>query len=94
MEVADTVELFNSSHHPYSHSLIKAVPTLNTRAGDVKSIPGTPPNPLHRISGCPFRPRCPYSQKVCADVYPPFVEVAPGHLSACHFANTINFGNR
>ncbi|MDA4114162.1 MAG: ABC transporter ATP-binding protein [Thaumarchaeota archaeon] len=92
-EIGSTTELFNNSRHPYSYALIKAVPTIYGKASDVRSIPGSPPDLINRISGCGFRSRCAHAQKICEEQEPPLIEVQPGHLSACHFARTIELTN-
>ena len=88
-EIGTTAELFNNSRHPYSYALIHAVPTIYGNASDVRSIPGSPPDLINRISGCGFRTRCAYAQKICEEQEPPLTEVRPGHLSACHYAETL-----
>ncbi|MDA4132719.1 MAG: ABC transporter ATP-binding protein, partial [Thaumarchaeota archaeon] len=93
VEIGTTEQLLEKSRHPYSHSLIKAVPTLYGKASDVKSIPGSPPNMTQHMEGCRFRERCAYAQQVCADQYPALVELEAGHLSACHFAKTLEFAS-
>ncbi|WP_370785984.1 oligopeptide/dipeptide ABC transporter ATP-binding protein, partial [Actinomadura fibrosa] len=40
--------------------------------------------------GCPFQPRCPRAEAVCAAERPPLVRVAPGHEAACHFAEEVH----
>jgi oligopeptide/dipeptide ABC transporter ATP-binding protein len=55
----------------------------------VASIAGNPPDLSRRIEGCRFRARCPYAERICEEEYPPLIEVSPGHLSACHFAKTL-----
>ena len=49
-------------------------------------LPGDVPSPIRPPSGCPFHPRCPRAEEVCSHEPPALREVAPGHLSACHFA--------
>ncbi|MGA2665788.1 MAG: ABC transporter ATP-binding protein [Nitrososphaerales archaeon] len=89
VEIGETRELLEGSRHPYSHALIKAVPTLHGDSSRVASIAGNPPDLSRRIEGCRFRARCPYAERICEEEYPPLIEVSPGHLSACHFAKTL-----
>jgi len=92
-EIGTTEQLLEASRHPYSHALIKAVPTLYRKTSEVRSIPGSPPNLTTRIEGCRFKARCAFAQQICDDQYPPLIEVGPGHLSACHFAKTLEFSS-
>ncbi|MGQ0569852.1 MAG: ABC transporter ATP-binding protein [Armatimonadota bacterium] len=85
MELAGVDELFSHPFHPYTMGLQNAFPTL---AGDVRelvAIPGSPPSLLAVPSGCPFHPRCPFAADQCHEIEPPLIQVAAGHLSACHF---------
>jgi len=51
--------------------------------------PVTVPNPAQPPSGCRFHPRCFMAQPICSTEDPPLREIAPGHLSACHFAEQV-----
>lgn len=83
-----TVENFHTKPcHPYSMGLLLAFPTLEGEARTLVSIPGFPPDLSKDIGGCLFRDRCPFQQPVCEEEDPPDVEVEPGHLSKCHFAD-------
>jgi peptide/nickel transport system ATP-binding protein len=79
---ADTI--INSPRHPYTRLLISSLPEVGvTYAGRrLTGIPGTPPALLHPPEGCRFRDRCPFAYEKCLEE-PPFVEVEPGHFTAC-----------
>ena len=89
VEQAPATVLYAGPRHPYTTSLLSAVPVPDPKAqrqrivlqGDVPS-PATPP------SGCPFHPRCPHPKKSsrCGIEPPALREVAPGQFAACHFA--------
>ncbi len=82
-ETARTPELFANPRHPYTLGLLGAVPSLDeTKAGELQTIPGNPPDQLHPVEGCPFQPRCPFVLDKCK-TYPPDVRVGPDHYSAC-----------
>jgi oligopeptide/dipeptide ABC transporter ATP-binding protein len=49
----------------------------------LRTIPGSPPDMLQPIRGCPFAPRCEYAQEKCVTSEIALKEVAPGHASAC-----------
>ncbi|HEX8035357.1 MAG TPA: ABC transporter ATP-binding protein [Ktedonobacterales bacterium] len=82
-ETASTEELFANPRHPYTLGLLGSVPHLDeAQSGDLQTIPGSPPDQLHPIEGCPFQPRCPFVLDKCK-TYPPQVQVGPNHYSAC-----------
>lgn len=82
-ETASTEELFANPRHPYTLGLLGSVPHLDeAQSGDLQTIPGTPPDQLHPIEGCPFQPRCPFVMDKCK-TYPPQVQVGPNHYAAC-----------
>ena len=86
VEHTDTVELFASPLHPYTHGLLTSVPTLGmSKEQELNVIPGQVPNPLHFPTGCRFHPRCPVAEQRCRQEEPLLREVKPGHWAACHF---------
>jgi len=86
MEIADASALYARPAHPYTQALLSAVPVPDPsrRRGRV-ALKGDIPSPVTPPSGCVFRTRCPRAEAVCADAAPPLREIAPGHVSACHF---------
>ena len=90
VELADADEIYNHPLHPYSQALMSAVPQPDpkiARANKRIALQGDIPSPLNAPSGCPFRTRCPYADKKCAEAMPAFSEVAPNHYVACHRVN-------
>ena len=93
VELADAAEIYDHPLHPYTKSLISAVPIPDPKIARAnKRIPlqGDIPSPLNAPSGCPFRPRCPYAQDKCSESMPSFDEVSSGHFVACHRTAEIN----
>ncbi|ERI05771.1 dipeptide ABC transporter ATP-binding protein [Atopobium sp. oral taxon 810] len=93
VELADAAEIYDHPMHPYSKSLLSAVPIPDPKIAHAnKRIPlqGDIPSPLHAPSGCPFRTRCPFANKSCSASMPEFKEVKPGHFVACHRVEEIN----
>ena len=92
VELADSYELIAHSVHPYTRSLISAIPEADPRiARASKRIPlqGDVPSPLNPPSGCRFRTRCPYADERCAAEVPEFKEVTSGHWAACHHLDKV-----
>ena len=89
-EMAATEDLFARPKHPYTEALLSAVPKTDP---DVKMerivLAGEVPNPADPPSGCYFHPRCRYAKDLCKREAPPWQKVAPGHYSACHFADEL-----
>ena len=93
VELADADEIYNRPLHPYSKSLLSAVPLPDPKAARANKrivLSGDIPSPLNAPSGCPFRTRCPYAKEECAMSMPEFKEIETGHFVACHFAEEIN----
>ena len=93
VELADAKTIYESPMHPYSKSLLSAVPVPDpkiARANQRIMLEGDIPSPLNAPSGCPFRTRCPYATEQCAAEMPAFNEVEKGHFVACHRVNEIN----
>ena len=93
VELADAKEIYDHPLHPYSKSLMSAVPLPDpkkARANQRVVLSGDIPSPLNAPSGCPFRTRCPYATDACAESMPELKEEAPGHFVACHHVGKIN----
>jgi oligopeptide transport system ATP-binding protein len=75
--------------HPYTEALLRSVPQVEHRGKDLYAIPGTPPSPTHRPSGCPFHPRCSWAVDLCRTERPPLTITTAGRLAACHRAEEV-----
>ena len=89
MERAEVHELYATPGHPYTLGLLESIPRLDQKGQELAAIGGLPPNLLRLPSGCEFNPRCRFAQDVCRVDRPELREVAPGRLSACHFAQEV-----
>ncbi|MBW3657290.1 MAG: dipeptide ABC transporter ATP-binding protein [Actinobacteria bacterium] len=89
VELADRDELYEAPAHPYTHSLLSAVPVADPDLEHSREriiLEGDLPSPSDPPSGCRFHTRCPIAQDNCVTDVPPLLEVRPGHWASCHYA--------
>ena len=87
VEIGDADEVCNSPIHPYSISLLSAVPIPDPKLERSRHrivLEGDVPSPLAMPEGCPFRTRCKYATEKCAKEMPPLTDRGNGHFAACH----------
>ncbi|ULL17604.1 ATP-binding cassette domain-containing protein [Paenibacillus sp. H1-7] len=87
VEVTTSDELYAKPLHPYTESLLSAIPIPDPEVERTREriiLQGEIPSPLNPPSGCPFRTRCPKAMPECAASMPEFKEVEPNHYVACH----------
>jgi oligopeptide transport system ATP-binding protein len=94
VEVADSVQIYADPRHPYTAALLSAIPVPDPkveRKRRLVQLEGEIPSPISPPTGCRFHTRCPIARNpgVCSEVEPPLEEKAPGHWSACHFADEV-----
>lgn len=91
VETAAVNELYGNMKHPYTQSLLSAVPIADPIASRGRKriiLEGDVPSPLDPPSGCPFRIRCGNAVKLCAQEPPKLEDIGGGHIVACH--NMLN----
>jgi oligopeptide/dipeptide ABC transporter ATP-binding protein len=85
VEYTDKKTLFTRPLHPYTESLLAAVPVPDPRIKRQKRLlQGDVPSPINPPSGCHFHTRCPYAVERCKREEPALREVKPGQFVACH----------
>ena len=89
VELASVEELYSNMQHPYTQALMSAVPVADPDLAAKSQrivLQGDVPAPIDPPSGCPFRTRCRYAVKRCAEERPELRDIGGGHLLACHVA--------
>jgi len=90
VELADRDAIYSSPRHPYTRSLLAAVPVADPDLARERAVlRGDMPSPMRPPSGCPFHPRCPEAQPECSELTESLVEIEPGHWVACHRAGAL-----
>ncbi|HIT00988.1 MAG TPA: dipeptide ABC transporter ATP-binding protein [Candidatus Faecaligallichristensenella faecipullorum] len=85
VEMAGSDEVYANPMHPYTQSLISAIPDTDVENKRQRIIlKGDVPSPSNLPEGCPFHTRCSQCMKKCESEKPELKEIAPGHLVACH----------
>jgi oligopeptide/dipeptide ABC transporter ATP-binding protein len=90
VEQSSAAELFARPLHPYTVSLLSAVPVPEPGLRRPRIVLlGDPPSPSDPPAGCRFHPRCPIAQPRCGALQPPLVEVQPGRWTACFYPGEL-----
>lgn len=87
VELAESYELNRNPMHPYTKTLLSAVPVPDPEVSRSRQrivLEGDIPSPMNPPTGCRFHTRCPYATEKCREAVPEFKEYAPDHWAACH----------
>jgi len=84
VEESDVFTLFEQPSHPYTLSLLKSLPRVDTHSSEkLATIPGSPPDCLSLPPGCPFAPRCGFTVERCHHENPTLLQIRFEHEIAC-----------
>lgn len=90
VELASNEELYDNPLHPYTKSLLSAVPEPDPDLQRERIIlEGDVPSPSNPPNGCAFHTRCPECMDICKEVEPKFQEISDNHFVACHLYNDV-----
>ena len=92
VEITEAVELYDNPMHPYTQSLLSAIPLTDYDLEKSRNrivLEGEVPSPINRPTGCPFHPRCPYATALCAEKMPKLQNMTDNHEVACHYAGKL-----
>lgn len=87
VEIADANELYDKPLHPYTQSLLSAIPMPDPKMAKERKrivLEGDVPSPMNMPSGCAFRTRCRYATDECKNACPTLKDRGNGHFVACH----------
>ena len=87
VELGESYELNRHPIHPYTQTLLSAVPVPDPKLSRTRKriiLEGDVPSPMNPPSGCRFHTRCPYATDACRSAVPESIEVSPGHFVKCH----------
>lgn len=95
VEVGQAKELFANPLHPYTQSLLLAVPNPDPhQLFNPTTLKGEIPDPANRPSGCSFHPRCLHTEAICQRKTPELLTVNGSHKVACHFSKNFKKGSK
>lgn len=84
VEMGPKEKVGSSPRHPYTHALLRSIPSLTLEKQKIRGIPGQPPDLDSPPAGCRFNPRCPYAIQICRKEEPVFKNIDTSWQVACH----------
>jgi peptide/nickel transport system ATP-binding protein len=85
VELGPTVPLLQNARHPYTRSLLRSVPAIDSNVDEMQVIEGSSPDPVNVPSGCSYHPRCPLADESCKNEDPGLDLVSDNHNVACFY---------
>jgi oligopeptide transport system ATP-binding protein len=90
VEIATKDTLFANPRHPYTRTLLLAIPRPDPHRHTARQLPGGDvPSPMNPPPGCRFHTRCPFATEICRTDEPPLRSLEAGHMTACHHAEQL-----
>ncbi|WP_432799614.1 ABC transporter ATP-binding protein [Poriferisphaera sp. WC338] len=91
VEIGKADEIYHTPKHPYTESLLQAVPVLHPRERmrERRMLEGNPPDPAHLPSGCPFHERCIHATERCEQEMPELIDISISRSVACHHQDEL-----
>ena len=93
VEYGSLVQIYKNPQHPYTKGLFASIPDLHKNIHRLTPIKGLMPDPSALPEGCFFSPRCSMATEACGTQNPKVVEIEPGHIVKCIFAECRGFTN-
>jgi oligopeptide/dipeptide ABC transporter ATP-binding protein len=85
VEFGESAEIVRNAAHPYTRSLLRTVPSVDTPLSEMRPIDGASPDPVNVPTGCSYHPRCPLADETCTSTDPPLQNVDNDHQAACFY---------
>ncbi|MCM8769390.1 MAG: ABC transporter ATP-binding protein [Candidatus Omnitrophica bacterium] len=89
VETGPAEKIFNQPQHPYTQGLIGCLPERYKPKATIETIPGSVPDFQNLPSGCPFHPRCSYTQKICTTEEPDFTLVDSTQVRCFRYGTAV-----
>lgn len=91
-EIGSTEQVFRGMSHPYTRSLLTAIPREDSRGRRLPTLPGSVPSGLDQEQSCAFHPRCPEVMEICRETRPELLPVGTDYYAACHLCERSERG--
>lgn len=83
VEIGNSSEIYENPRHPYTKALLSSIPSIYSSVKE-EILEGDVPSPINPPSGCKFRTRCKYAEKICKEQAPEAKDLGDNHLVYCH----------
>jgi oligopeptide/dipeptide ABC transporter ATP-binding protein len=87
IETGPTDQLLKNAAHPYTRSLLRSLPSVDSNISEMEPIEGTSPDPVHIPEGCSYHPRCPLADEKCETTDPALQPIEKQHRAACFYTD-------
>lgn len=83
VEIGNSSDIYENPRHPYTKALLSSIPSIYSSVKE-EILEGDVPSPINPPSGCKFRTRCKYAEKICEEQAPKAKDLGDNHLVYCH----------